>query len=115
MRVIFFNVFIFCSGLVYSQTSLDAYNQLTTERHLVLNKMGEFFDETIRKNFPAEVDVQSYMNFQNCFWQTGVVEGFHIVLDIDRAKLNEINQILFKDLNYYGSTTFCVESIIFTA
>jgi len=100
LRLIFFSVFIFCLGLCYSQIYLDDYSQFTPERHLVLNKMGEFFDETIRENFPAEIDTVSYINFTVCLYQT-VAEGFYFVLDIDRDKLKEINKMLFKDHNYY--------------
>ena len=100
MRLFFFQFFIFYVGFCYCQSQTRDYNCFTPERRQVLNKMGEFFDETIRKNFPAKIDTMSYYYFHNCFWQTGA-EGFHIVLDIDRAKLKEINQILFKDHNYY--------------
>jgi len=100
LRLILFCVFIYFVGLCYSQTYLDDYSQFTPERRLVLNKMGEFFDETIRKNFSAEIDTLSYKNFTVCLWQTGT-EGFYLVLGIDRAKLKEINQMLFRDHNYY--------------
>ena len=100
LRLIFLVFIFFYVGLCYSQTYHDDYSQFTPERRLVLNKMGEFFDETIRKNFPTNVDTLSYINFQNCFWQT-VAEGFPLVLNVDKKKLKEINQILFKDHNFY--------------
>ena len=100
VKVIIFSVCIYYGNLCYSQTYLDDYSQFSPERRLVLSKMGKFFDETIRKNFPAEKDTLSYINFTVCLWQT-VADGFPLVLNIDKTKLKEINQILFKDHNYY--------------
>lgn len=100
MKPIFFIILFFYIGLLNGQTYPNDYNQFTPERRIVLNKMGEFFIKTIRENFPAESDELSYINFHNCFWQTGS-DGFYIVLHIDMAKIKEINQILFKDHNYY--------------
>ena len=100
LRLILLNIFVFYVGLCSSQPYIDDYTKFTPERRLVLNKMGEFFDQTIRKNFPAEIDTVSYKNFTVCLWQT-VTEGFPIVLNVDKDKLKEINKILFKDHNYY--------------
>jgi len=85
--------------LLYSQTTLDDYNHFTPERRQVLSKMGEFFDETIRKSFPAEIDTLSYLKYVDCIAPLGPFN--YVVLDIDRNKLKEINQLLFKDQNYY--------------
>jgi len=98
LRLILFTVSIFYLGLCYSQTYLDDYSQFTTERRLVLNKISEFFDETIRKNFPAEIDTLSYLKFMKCI----AVSSFeNVILNVDRVRLKEINQMLFKDHNYY--------------
>jgi len=100
MKTIFISIIFLHVSLLYGQSSLDDYKLFTPERRLVLSKMGEFFDDTVRKNFPAEVDTLSYLYFIRCFWQTGA-EGLHVILDVDRTKLKEINQMLFKDHNYY--------------
>ena len=99
-RIITVFFFLLQFSLLYSQTAIEDFNHFTPERSQVLSKMGAFFDETIRKNFPAETDILSHQKFINCFWQTRA-DGFQIVLNIDRAKLNEINQMLFEDHNYY--------------
>ena len=99
MRFLFFSILVFYVGLLYSQTTLDDYNHFTPERQHVLSKMGEFFDETIRKNFPAETDTLSYYNFIMCVITS---EGFdRVILNIDRNRLKEINQMLFEDHIYY--------------
>ena len=100
MRMIFLiNVLIFHVGLLYSQSSLDEYCQFTTERRQVLSKMGEFFDETIRKNFPDEADTLSYLKFSKCIALAGSFSN--VILNVDRERLKEINQMLFKAPNYY--------------
>jgi len=99
MKTILFSFLILWSGLLYSQTNIDYYNHFTPERQQVLSMMGEFFDETIRKNFPATVDTLSYKKFYDCFYQNESLG--HIILIVDRDKLREINQLLFKDHNYF--------------
>ena len=92
------SIFIFHVGILLSQSSLDDYRQFTSERRQVLSKMGEFFDETIRNNFPDEADTLSYIKFSKC-----VAAGSfsNVILNVDRERLKEINQMLFKDHNYY--------------
>ena len=98
MKNIFLSIFILHVGLLYSQSYLDNYRQFTPERRQVLSKMGEFFDETIRKNFPAETDTLSYLKFNKCV----ALAGFEkVILNVDRERLKEINQMLFEDQNYY--------------
>lgn len=98
MKTVIFNILILHVGLLYSQSIINDYNHFTPERRQVLSEMGAFFDETIRKNFPAETDSLSYLNFAMCTAHTGF-DMF--ILDIDRSKLKEINQMLFRDHNYY--------------
>jgi hypothetical protein len=62
--------------------------------------MGDFFDKTIRENFPAETDTSSYRAFLNCIFAEADYESQYI-LQVDRQKLAEINAELFKDENYY--------------
>ena len=99
MRLLFLSVFISFVDLIYSQSPLDEYKNFTPERRQILSKMGDFFDETVRKNFPAETDTISYLFFHECYLQTGGTQRF--VLNVDRDKLKEINQMLFQDHNYY--------------
>jgi hypothetical protein len=65
-----------------------------------VEKMGEFFDRTIRENFPAETDTVSYKAFFNCIFAKTDHESQYI-LQVDRQRLSEINTELFKDENYY--------------
>ena len=101
MRYSFLFFFVFHIGLLYSQSLCDDFNHFTPERSLVLYKMAEFFDETIRKSFPAESDTLSYLHFAKCFFEQTKVEYLQNILDVNRAKLKEINKMLFKDHNYY--------------
>jgi len=100
MKFCIYLFFIFHIGIIYSQSFSGCYNQFTPERRQILSKMGIFFDETIRKNFPSETDNMSYLHFLKCFAQTGGI-GHLITLDVDRDRLKEINQMLFKDHIYY--------------
>jgi hypothetical protein len=63
--------------------------------------MGEFFDKTIRDNFPKETDTTSYKVFFNCLFTGNDLPESQYILQIDRKKLEEINAELFKDKNYY--------------
>jgi hypothetical protein len=75
--------------------------QFTPERQLLLEKMAVFFDETVRENFPAEVDTLSYEKFLRCIIHNGCPSDFQFIQKIDREKLSEINTVLFQDENYY--------------
>lgn len=90
---------LFCVELS-AQLPLGDYKYFTPERRIVLAKMGDFFDETVRNNFPAETDTLSYKYFGKCFARQDGDNGTFI-MDVDRVKLKEINQMLFKDHNYY--------------
>lgn len=74
--------------------------RLTATQQSVLKKMGAFFDETIRDNFPAKIDTLSYKSFFHCLLiDCGIREALYI-LQVDRKKLAKINAELFKDENY---------------
>jgi hypothetical protein len=79
----------------------DKYANFTIERKLVLEKMGEFFDKTIRANFPAETDTMSYKAFFHCIFIKDTFPESQYILQVDRKRLTEINAELFKDENYY--------------
>jgi hypothetical protein len=89
----------FCTGLT-AQPVEGKYANFTPERQIVLEKMGKFFDETIRENFPAETDTLSYKAFFRCIFLNADYE-YQYILPIDRKKLAEINAELFKDEIYY--------------
>lgn len=99
MKIVFIDILILHIGLLYGQSLFADYTHFTPERRQILSKMGEFFDETIRKNFPAKTDTISYLNFGRCILQSSK-NGIYI-LNVDRDKLRKINQVLFKDQNYY--------------
>lgn len=100
MKHIIFILLFFLTALqfVFGQP-LSKFTHFTPECRQVLSKMGEFFDQTIRKNFPAEVDSLSYKYFADCFVQSG--SNGMIILEVDKAALKEINMLLFEDYNYY--------------
>jgi hypothetical protein len=77
------------------------YADFTDERRTVLEKMGDFFEKTVRENFPAKTDASSYKAFFNCIFVDGAVHESLYILQVDRQKLAEINADLFKDENYY--------------
>jgi hypothetical protein len=97
--VIFILIFIQTSTII-AQSTLVNYSDFTPERQLIAEKMGEFFDVTIRKNFPAKTDTASYKAFFNCFFVGNAAPESQYILQIDREKLKEINVELFKDKNY---------------
>lgn len=97
MKCLIFLLFQTC--LVFGQP-LSKFTHFTPERQHILSEMGKFFDQTIRKNFPSEIDSSSYRHFFECLVHQPKPDAL-FVLDIDRNKLNEINKILFKDHNYY--------------
>jgi hypothetical protein len=84
----------------FGQSLLDKYVDFTPERQSVLEKMGEFFNETIRENFPAKTDSSSYKAFFYCIFNNTGYESQNI-LQIDRKRLAKINAELFKEENYY--------------
>lgn len=84
---------------LYCYSSLKDYAYFTVERRQVLRAMGEFFDQTIRENFPAITDTLSYKCFYECIIKTSSKVPF--IVQVNRDQLEKINQILFKDENYY--------------
>ncbi|MDR2563483.1 MAG: hypothetical protein LBC98_06015 [Prevotellaceae bacterium] len=90
--------------LVYTHHAVGqvetTYTQFTPERQAVLEEMGEFFDKTIRMNFPAKTDTISHKAFLRCLQVNGGKPESQYILQIDRKKLSEINSKLFEDENY---------------
>jgi hypothetical protein len=102
MRVVVIYTLIFIQACtVIAQQTLADYSNFTPERQSIVENMGDFFDKTIRENFPAETDTASYHTFFNCFFVGNVPPESQYILHIDRKKLAEINAELFKDKNYY--------------
>ena len=97
IKTILFSVLILWCGLLYSQTTIDYYNHFTPKRQQVLSQMGAFFDETIRSNFPADTDTMSYWMFYECIAHAGAF----VPINVDKERLNEINEMLFDDHVYY--------------
>jgi hypothetical protein len=101
MKIFIICIFVFvihaCS---FGQPTVGKYANFTPERQAVLEKMGEFFDKTIRENFPAKTDSSSYKAFFYCIFNKAGYESQNI-LQIDRKRLAEINAELFKEENYY--------------
>jgi hypothetical protein len=99
------NIFIVCMMLTQiwsvGQSPLSKYVDFTPERQSVLEKMSDFFDKTIRENFPAKADTSSYKAFFHCMLIDQAQFQSMYILQIDRKKLAEINADLFKDENYY--------------
>ncbi|MDR1897370.1 MAG: hypothetical protein LBR10_11330 [Prevotellaceae bacterium] len=95
---------IFILTFAYTSTGRliwNDYANFTLERQLALEKMGDFFDQTIRENFPTKADTSSYRAFFHCVLYNGGVSEIPYILKIDRKKLAKINEDLFKDENYY--------------
>jgi hypothetical protein len=90
----------FCTELP-AQSILDKYANFTPERQNILEKMGVFFDEIVRENFPAKTDTSSYKAFFKCIVYNGSVTNIPYVMQVDRRKLAKINNELFKDEIYY--------------
>jgi hypothetical protein len=64
------NIFVICLLMFFcteleltAQPEWEKYANFTPERQIVLEKMGDFFEKTIRENFPAETDTSSYKAF----------------------------------------------------
>ncbi len=86
--------------LVFLVSAQDRFRFFTPERKELCQRMGAFFDETIKSNFPGDVDSLSYKAFLQCMLNSQV-KYKHLIFQVDREKLNDINQDLFKDKNYY--------------
>jgi hypothetical protein len=82
----------------FGQSVSGDYAFFTSERQSVLAQMGEFFDRTVRENFPSEHDTLSYKRFLRCIAVNG---DRPLILVVDRDRLKAINRILFRDENYY--------------
>jgi hypothetical protein len=84
-----------------AQLVLDKYVNFTPERQMVLKKMGDFFEKTVRENFPAKTDTSSYKAFFKCIMHNGTVTDIPYIIKVDREKIAEINTDLFKGEIYY--------------
>jgi hypothetical protein len=99
---IFICILIFIqANMVVGQSIVNKYANFSPERQLVVEKMGDFFDKTIRENFPGKTDTSSYKDFFHCIFINDTFPESQYILQIDRKKLAEINVDLFKDENYY--------------
>jgi hypothetical protein len=100
------NIFVICLFIFFytelaAQSVLDKYANFTAERQIVLEKMGDFFEKTIRENFPTKTDTSSYRAFFKCIVHNGGVTDIPYVMQVDRKRLAEINNDLFNDEIYY--------------
>jgi hypothetical protein len=98
--VIFILIFIQTSTII-AQSTLVNYSDFTPERQLTVEKMGDFFDETVRANFPAKMDTSSYKAFFKCIMYNGGVSDIPYIMQVDRKKLAKINADLFQNEIYY--------------
>jgi hypothetical protein len=101
VSICIFCVLIFFYTEVIAQSILSNYANFTHDRQTILEKMGEFFDQTVRENFPAKTDSLSYKAFYNCINNSDGISTVPYVMQVDRKKLAKINTDLFKDENYY--------------
>jgi hypothetical protein len=90
----------FCTELT-AQSMWEKYANFTPERRIVLEKMGDFFEKTIRENYPEKMDSSSYKEFFRCIIDNSSVSDMPYVIQVNRKKLAKINDALFKDEIYY--------------
>jgi hypothetical protein len=104
--IVAFYLSLFPFAFVYSQSETDStcnlspitalpiltgYTNFTPERQSALEKMGDFFEETVLDNFPAETDTASYEAFLKCLIHNGGLTDIPYVIQVDRKKLAKIN------------------------